>query len=152
MMPFVKMHGCGNDFVVLRSADLDALALDAAALERFVQRACDRHYGIGADGLLAYAAGGDNRLRMAYWNRDGSRAEMCGNGARCVVRLAWERGEVRSPLVLETDAGHHAASVLLKTLGRVCYGGLYRSSIKITSPPTATAARCPPFGERGRRG
>lgn len=112
MMPFVKMHGCGNDFVVLRAADLDALALDTAGLAAFVQRVCDRHYGIGADGLLAYTVHGEHRLRMVYWNRDGSRAEMCGNGARCVVRLAWERGEVRTPLVLDTDAGSHVASVL----------------------------------------
>ena len=112
MIPFVKMHGCGNDFVVLRGAELDARGRDADALGRFVRRICDRHYGVGADGLLAYTIQGDAALRMVYWNRDGSRAEMCGNGARCVVRLAWERGEVRSPLVLETDAGRHAASVL----------------------------------------
>ena len=114
MMPFVKMHGCGNDFVVLRSADLDALGLDAAAHADFVRRVCDRHFGIGADGLLAYSGGGSN-LRMAYWNRDGSRAEMCGNGARCVVRLAWERGEVGDALVLETDAGRHTARVLARS-------------------------------------
>ena len=112
MTAFVKMHGCGNDFVVLRHADFEALHLDAASLPGFVRRLCDRHRGLGADGLLTYAATSGDRLRMRYWNRDGSQAEMCGNGARCVVRLAWERGEVASPLVLETDAGSHAAVML----------------------------------------
>jgi len=120
-MPFVKMHGCGNDFIVLRESDL--IAPDAtlpsdpahwraepAALAR---RICDRHFGIGADGILVYGPRPPQadvpRLRMYYWNADGSRAEMCGNGARCVIRLAHDRAETASPLVLETDAGTHAA-------------------------------------------
>ena len=112
MTAFVKMHGCGNDFVVLRHADLEAFHFDSASLPRFVRDVCDRHHGLGADGLLTYATLSGERLRMHYWNRDGSRAEMCGNGARCVVRLAWERSEVGSPLELETDAGTHAAAML----------------------------------------
>jgi diaminopimelate epimerase len=123
MIPFVKMHGCGNDFIVVQAAELrvpaggdapGAWLLDPATL---AQRVCDRHFGVGADGLLLYtplAAGPDGtpRLRMLYWNADGSRAEMCGNGARCVVRLAFERGETASPLELETDAGTHAVRVV----------------------------------------
>jgi diaminopimelate epimerase len=92
MTPFVKMHGCGNDFVVLRAADLEALRLDAAALAPFVRRVCDRHYGIGADGLLAYARTDPATLHMTYWNRDGSAtapAASCaspGSAARCARR------------------------------------------------------------------
>jgi diaminopimelate epimerase len=122
MIPFVKMHGCGNDFVLLRDLELqaaEALGLDAPELAR---RACDRHFGVGADGLLVYgprpARDGVPHLRMRYWNADGSHAEMCGNGARCVVRLAFERHETGSPLVLETDAGTHRAEVQLEA-GRV---------------------------------
>lgn len=112
MIPFVKMHGCGNDFVVVRAADLDALGLDAGALADFVRAVCARHVGIGADGLLAYAAQPNaDRVRMRYWNRDGGAAEMCGNGARCVVRLAFERDETRSPLALETASGVLDASI-----------------------------------------
>ena len=118
MIPFVKMHGCGNDFVLLRDVELlaaEVLGLDAPELAR---RACDRHFGVGADGLLVYgplpARDGMPRLRMRYWNADGSRAEMCGNGARCLVRLAFERRETGSPLVLETDAGAHRAEVQLE--------------------------------------
>jgi diaminopimelate epimerase len=121
MIAFAKMHGCGNDFVVLREADLGdapdggrdpAWRLEPADLAR---RLCDRRFGLGADGLLAYGprrtADGSSRLRMHYWNADGSRAEMCGNGARCVVRLAWERGESAAALVLDTDAGERPARV-----------------------------------------
>jgi len=133
MIPFVKMHGCGNDFVVLREQDvLAAEAAESAAAESFelwvvppaelARRVCERHFGVGADGLLVYgprpARNGVGRLRMLYWNADGSRAEMCGNGARCIVRLAYERGEVGSPLELETDAGPRPAAVVLRD-GRV---------------------------------
>jgi len=123
MIPFVKMHGCGNDFVLVREADLvsPGTAGGAAApawrvdIARFTAALCDRHFGLGADGLLVYgprpAHDGMQRLRMFYWNADGSRAEMCGNGARCVVRLAWERGETAATCVLETDAGDRPARV-----------------------------------------
>jgi diaminopimelate epimerase len=116
MIPFAKMHGCGNDFVVLREVDLagatprpgdePAWRVDPAELTRAV---CDRRFGLGGDGALVYGLRppheGVPHLRMYYWNADGSRAEMCGNGARCVVRLAFERGETGPECVLETDAG-----------------------------------------------
>jgi diaminopimelate epimerase len=127
MIAFAKMHGCGNDFVVVRESDLapasDGISdpewqLDPSLLAR---RLCDRRFGLGADGLLAYGprrtSDGSSRLRMHYWNADGSRAEMCGNGARCVVRLAWERGETEPLLVLDTDAGERPAR--LRTEGGV---------------------------------
>jgi diaminopimelate epimerase len=116
MISFVKMHGCGNDFVVLRHRELAESGLDGSAFVPFVRRVCDRHRGIGGDGLLTYATDerGSPSLRMRYWNSDGSRAEMCGNGARCVVRLAYERGETTSRLDLVTDAGHHRAEIRLE--------------------------------------
>jgi len=119
VIPFVKMHGCGNDFIVVRAADLDGVPLAPAELAR---RVCDRHYGIGADGLLAHApvrGAGAPRVRMQYWNADGSRAEMCGNGARCVVRDAVERDGLTSPLILQTDAGEHTAEYSVEPDGMV---------------------------------
>jgi diaminopimelate epimerase len=116
------MHGCGNDFVLLRAADLRSGPSQAGeswriAPDALARRVCDRHFGLGADGLLVYeplpAVDGTARLRMFYWNADGSRAEMCGNGARCVVRLAHERGETKTQLVLETDVGPRPARVHL---------------------------------------
>ncbi|MEE2829020.1 MAG: diaminopimelate epimerase [Myxococcota bacterium] len=96
MLPFVKMEGCGNDFVVLYRHDLPTAAGPSLA-----PGLCDRRLGIGADGVLVIDAGtslsqGDRELgitgRMTVWNADGSTAEMCGNGLRCVVRRLEEDG------------------------------------------------------------
>jgi len=97
-MDFVKMEGLGNDFVVTRGP-LAPAAADIAAW-------CDRHRGIGADGLLVVTPLGGNRVRMEYWNADGSPAEMCGNGLRCVGRYAVDEGLVAGPeVVVETAVG-----------------------------------------------
>lgn len=83
-LPFTKMQGLGNDFVVIEGPiDLDAA--DVAVL-------CDRRFGVGADGVLVVTHQGG--IRMEYWNADGSAAEMCGNGLRCVARYAFDRGWV----------------------------------------------------------
>ncbi len=86
-VPFRKMHGCRNDYVVVAAGDL-AAANDPAALAR---AACDRRAGIGADGLLVVAPADGADLAMRMWNPDGSESEMCGNGLRCAVRFALER-------------------------------------------------------------
>ncbi len=81
---FTKMNGAGNDFVVIDNRSLTA-TLDRAT----IQHLCDRHRGIGADGLLAVEpARGNADFRMRYYNSDGGEAEMCGNGARCFARFA----------------------------------------------------------------
>ncbi len=100
MLPFTKLHGAGNDFVVVEPDGRDR---DWAALAR---RMCDRHFGVGADGLLLALPSDSADLRMRIFNPDGSEAEMCGNGVRCVARYAVERGLVRSERFrLETAAG-----------------------------------------------
>ncbi|HEX4141480.1 MAG TPA: diaminopimelate epimerase, partial [Candidatus Methylacidiphilales bacterium] len=83
-LPFVKMTGAGNDFVVIDNRAL-RYALSAAQ----VGRLCDRRFGIGADGVLAVepADGLEADFRMRYYNADGGEAEMCGNGARCFARF-----------------------------------------------------------------
>ncbi len=87
-LPFVKMSGAGNDFVVI-----DNRALNHSLTREQIARLCDRHFGVGADGLLAVEpAGHDNGapeadFRMRYYNADGGEAEMCGNGARCFARF-----------------------------------------------------------------
>jgi len=84
-MRFTKMQGLGNDFVVLEQ--LDGVPAD------LVRTLCDRRYGIGADGVLT-ASTNDGEVIMGYWNADGSPAEMCGNGLRCVARYAFDRAWV----------------------------------------------------------
>ena len=103
-LPFTKMNGAGNDFVVLDNRS-SQIALDA----KTVARLCDRHRGVGADGVLAVetAAGRPAAdFRMRYYNADGGEAEMCGNGARCFARFAARLSET-SPdtLSFQTLAG-----------------------------------------------
>ncbi len=81
---FIKCHGSGNDFVMIDAVEQDLQGRDIASLSRDV---CDREKGIGADGLLLLVKQGD-MFGMRMFNPDGSEAEMCGNGIRCVARLA----------------------------------------------------------------
>jgi len=83
-IPFVKMSGAGNDFVVV-----DNRTLHLALTREQIARLCDRHLGIGADGLLAVEPADQPQadFRMRYYNADGGEAEMCGNGARCFARF-----------------------------------------------------------------
>ena len=106
MLTFWKMNGAGNDFVVLDNRDR-SIKLDATRIARL----CDRHRGVGADGLLmvepASGADGDADYRMRYFNSDGGEAEMCGNGARCFAAFVRKlEGDVtRASLRFETQAG-----------------------------------------------
>ncbi len=85
---FWKMHGAANDFVVI---DHRTPFLPAAP-GALVARLCDRRRGVGADGVLALERHDTLDFRMAYWNADGGRADFCGNGARCLARLALDLG------------------------------------------------------------
>jgi diaminopimelate epimerase len=87
-MRFAKYHGIGNDFVMVADPS-DELRLTAEV----VRRLCDRRFGIGADGVIRVAPGGDGaELLMDYRNSDGSIGEMCGNGIRCLARFALTEG------------------------------------------------------------
>jgi diaminopimelate epimerase len=97
---FVKAHGTGNDFVVVEDlADRYRIAPE------LVRAVCDRHFGIGGDGLIRIAPGSAAPFFMDYRNADGSLAEMCGNGVRVVGKYLGDRGHVGSELDLETRAG-----------------------------------------------
>ena len=102
VLRLTKHHGLGNDFLVLVEP---VPGLDTAALAR---RLCDRHRGIGADGLLiAHPGTGGADVTMELRNADGSRAEMSGNGIRCLAQALWDAGLSRSAdeLVVATDVG-----------------------------------------------
>ncbi len=102
-MDFVKMEGLGNDFIVV-DGPLHPSGTDVASW-------CRRRTGIGADGLLAVAPGA-GAVHMQYWNADGSPAEMCGNGLRCVARYAHRRGLVDAPaFTVLTAVGERAVIV-----------------------------------------
>ena len=107
MLQFSKMNGAGNDFVVLDNRSL-ALKLSTQQLAAL----CDRHRGIGADGvLLVEPAHGSADFRMRYYNADGGEAEMCGNGARCFARFANRIAGPFDKLRFETLAGEIEAEI-----------------------------------------
>jgi diaminopimelate epimerase len=104
---FAKMHGLGNDYVYI-----DAHREHVADPARLARAVSDRHRGVGSDGLILVGpsdAGADVRMRI--FNADGSEAQMCGNGIRCVVRFAAERGlSAANPMRVQTGRGTLAVS------------------------------------------
>jgi diaminopimelate epimerase len=106
LLSFSKMNGAGNDFVMIDNRNR-ALSLDASR----VALLCDRHRGVGADGVLAVEPSTEGAdFRMRYYNADGGEAEMCGNGARCFARFARRLGASNAELSFETLAGVIRAS------------------------------------------
>jgi len=108
MLSFTKMNGAGNDFVMI-----DNRAGEFALEGDRIARLCDRHRGIGADGLIAAEPSTDARahLRMRYFNADGGEAEMCGNGARCFARFGARLLGLSDSIVFETLAGTLTANL-----------------------------------------
>lgn len=96
---FLKMHGLGNDFVIL-DARSRAIALETDAIRRIA----DRHRGVGCDQVIRLEPSAEGDLFMRIWNPDGSEAEACGNATRCVARLAMDEAG-RDTLTVQTVAG-----------------------------------------------
>lgn len=96
-----KYHGTGNDFVMIEDP-ADRLALSPA----LVAGLCDRHRGVGADGVIRIAPAAEADFFMDYWNADGEVAEMCGNGIRCLAKYVFDRGLTdRHEIDVDTRAG-----------------------------------------------
>lgn len=106
-LPFVKMHGAGNDFIMVDSRDLAPRGLD----RQDIARLCARRTGVGADGLIIAGAEGPDTVRMTYYNADGGEADMCGNGARCTAAFAHQRGLLGESGTLLTRPGALAARI-----------------------------------------
>lgn len=107
---FVKMEGAGNDYVYVDGVHQTFVVEDA---ERLIPKVADRHFGVGGDGLILLAPSRVADVRMIMWNKDGSRGGMCGNGVRCLAKLAYDDRVVTSPeLTVETDAGVRRVQLL----------------------------------------
>lgn len=106
MIPFTKYQGTGNDFVLLDATDVGESDWGALAT-----RLCDRHYGVGGDGLLVALPSDRAALRMRMFNPDGTE-DMCGNGLRCVALHAFESGLAPEEIVVETLAGLRQVRIL----------------------------------------
>lgn len=104
MMTFYKYHGAGNDFLIADGRDID---IDLSAGQ--IARLCERHTGIGADGVMVLERSSDADFRMRYYNSDGSGGMMCGNGGRCIVAFAADLGY--ESFVFEAPDGQHVAEL-----------------------------------------
>ena len=105
---FTKMSGSGNDFVII---DNRIPIMDDSQKADFVKRVCDRKMSVGADGVIFVENSNKADIKWDFYNDDGSSAEMCGNGGRCVARYAAEMGITPNELTLETVAGIIEAKV-----------------------------------------
>ena len=117
-MNFAKWQACGNDFIFIDAFDKD--------IEPIVQKCkllCDRHFGIGADGIIFILPSEKADLKMRIFNSDGSEAEMCGNGIRAFAKQAYEWGRVsKKQLSVETGAGILAPSIQTNGMVQVDMG------------------------------
>ncbi len=102
-IPFTKMHGAGNDFIMIDQRDMGEATLDRNQIASL----CDRRLGVGADGMIIIGPGAspESAFRMTYYNSDGGEAEMCGNGARCSVSFANQLGLMEDRAGFDTMAG-----------------------------------------------
>ena len=110
MKKFTKWQGCGNDFVLF-----DCLQDDIADYAALASKVCDRHYGVGADGILVVLPSAQADFRMRIFNTDGSEAEMCGNGIRCFARYLYDFGLTQETrFTVETGAGILVPEIVLE--------------------------------------
>ena len=138
-MRFTKMHGLGNDYVYVNG--FDEQVDNPAALARAVS---DRHFGIGADGLILILPSDKADCRMRMFNADGSEAQMCGNGIRCVAKYVYDHDIARrTALNVETLAG------ILNLDLFVVAGGVQRVRVKM-GEPRLQRAQIPMQGKPGK--
>ncbi len=101
MIHFTKLHGNGNDFILIDEYKGEIVPEKSS----FARKYCDRRFGIGADGVLYLGSSDIADIRMRIFNPDGTEAEMCGNGIRCLVKYALDEGYVGEKAGVETPAG-----------------------------------------------
>ena len=101
-MKFTKMHGAGNDFIII---DIDRENIAVDDLPAIAKKLCERRLSVGADGLMAVTASSDGDFKMLFYNSDGTVGEMCGNGARCIARYGYENGLAGVIQRIETASG-----------------------------------------------
>lgn len=101
-MKFTKMHGCGNDYVYINGFTEHLCSEKKPEIVRFIS---DRHLGVGGDGVIFINPSQEADFEMEMYNADGSRAEMCGNGIRCVAKFVYEKGLTNKKQISVISAG-----------------------------------------------
>lgn len=145
-MKFTKMHGAGNDYVYINC--FEEQIADPAKLARQVSH---RNFGIGSDGLILILPSSRADLRMRMFNADGSEAEMCGNGIRCVAKYAYDHGLTqKTDIDIETGHGVLVLHLFVNSVGRVervrvamGHPGLTRGELPMTGPANERVLNVP---------
>ena len=144
-MRFAKYHGLGNDFLVVDLRNVSPADAAAAQEPDRVIALCDRQFGVGGDGVLAVLPSDTADVRMRVLNSDGSEAEMCGNGIRCVAKELYERGDLRKPeIAIDTGAGRLTCAIEAE-------GGVARSVTVEMGAPHLLRGDLPMTGPAGER-
>ena len=136
-LPFVKLHGNGNDFILIDEYSGERIPDDMKA--SFASVYCDRKFGIGGDGVL-FLLKTDNGIRMRLFQPDESEAEMCGNGIRCLAKYAFDAGYVQSPCTIATMAGPVTVTMEYDE------DGDFLAEVEMT-PPVFESSRIPAKGK-----
>jgi len=142
-IPFIKMEGCGNDYIYV-----DGTSITIPDLPKAARMMSDRHFGIGADGLIVICGSDVADYRMRMFNADGSEGRMCGNGIRCMAKYLHDRGMVKGLEVsIETLSGIKFVDMFLGADGAVARArvDMGKPSFEAADIPTALE---PPFGGR----
>lgn len=123
-LPFFKFHGTGNDFIIACNRD-GTFIQSAKQRQALISALCNRHFGIGADGLMLLEKDQSFDFRMLYYNADGLEGSFCGNGGRCIAAYAHMSGFVRKKnMVFRAFDGKHTAEIVSHNGGdyMVCLG------------------------------
>ncbi|WP_022670029.1 diaminopimelate epimerase [Hippea alviniae] len=123
-IPFFKMNGSGNDFIIINNRDKIVESLVDIPLEEFVQKVCKRGLSVGADGLILIEKDDVYDFRWRFFNSDGSEVEMCGNGSRCAARFAYLNSIAPLNMKFSTLAGVIEAQIT----------GLNTVRVQLTNP------------------
>lgn len=137
-MKFWKMHGIGNDYIILDNRNHDILEEN---IPKLAQQLCERRFSVGADGLILAEKSETADIKMRIFNSDGSEAEMCGNGIRCFAKYCYENGIARkSELFVETLAGKKRVLLTVEN-------GLVISVMVDMGVPLLERSKIPMFGQ-----
>lgn len=142
-MRFTKMHGIGNDFVMVNAF---VERFDDSTAAHLARAVCDRRFGVGADGLIIAEKGQTNEFAMRMWNPDGSESEMCGNGIRCFANFVKDEGlTTQERIPVETGAGLLEVEQIEGGNVRVDMGKarLLRGEIGMIGPAGESFVNCP---------
>ncbi len=110
MLQFQKMHGLGNDFIIF-----NGISQNISDYHKLAIKVCDRHFGIGADGMMIVEKSDQSDIKMVFYNADGSEAPMCGNGIRCFCKFVFDNNILqKKDFDVETLAGIMETEVMVK--------------------------------------